>query len=321
VQAGGSTRVVVLVINWNGRSLLEIVLPSLARQSYGDFRTVVIDNGSEDDSVEYLRREWPDVGVLELKENVGFVRANNQGIRATSSEFVVLLNNDIEADPRFLEELVAELDRHPEAASASPKMVDFGDRRMLDGAGDAMTWRGVAFRRGHGEPDLGHYDAPEAVFGACAGAAMYRRAALDDVGLLDEDFFMYLCDADWGFRAQLAGWSSRYVPAAVVYHMGGATSGPSSSFELFHVQRNNFALVLKNYPGRYLLRYGPGALLHQMRVLAGSLREGTTVVLLRAWGSALRQLPRTLRKRREVQRLRKASLEQLNAVILPRPPG
>src|ERR1700730_5138981 len=157
------------------------MLPSLAAQRFPGVRLVVVDNGSRDDSVSWLALQWPDVEVVRLPENVGVTRALNVCLDAARTEFVALLNNDLEMHPDCLAELVSALRAHPEAGSAGAKLLDFNERGVIDGAGDVFTWRGTGHRRGHGEPDRGQYDEPRAIFGACGGAAVYRRSALQEV--------------------------------------------------------------------------------------------------------------------------------------------
>jgi GT2 family glycosyltransferase len=304
-----------VIPTWNARELLALVLPTLAAQRFTDFASLVVDNGSTDGTVAYLEREWPTVAVLALPVNIGFAPAVNRGIEATRSEYVALLNNDIELDPDWLGELAAALDAHPEAASATPKLINYHDRSMLDGAGDELSWSGVCTRRGYRRPDAGQYDIPEAVFSACGGAALYRRASLDRIGLFDEDFFAYLEDADWGFRAQLAGYSCRYVPSSRAYHIAGATTDRVSDLGAYLRRRNMIAVVLKNYPARSLLRHLPELLLEQVLGIALSITQRTLTAQIRAWRDATRQLPATLRKRRAVQRVRTIGDAQLEAIV------
>ena len=275
----------------------------------------MVDNGSTDDTIAYLEREWPDVAVLALPRNVGFAAAVNRGIAATGGEFVALLNNDVELDPDWLGELIAALESHPDAGSATPKLISYHDRSLLDGAGDELSWSGVCTRRGYRRPDTGQYDVPGDVFSACGGAALYRRSVLERIGPLDEDFFAYLEDTDWGFRARLEGHGCRYVPSSRAYHMGGATTDRVSDLGTYLRRRNMIALILKNYPARSLLRHAPDLALEQLLGLALSVLQGTSRAQLRAWRDALRQLPATLRKRRAVQRRRVLAPAQLEALV------
>jgi GT2 family glycosyltransferase len=311
-------RVAVVIPSWNGRELLAGVLPTLAAQTYRDFRTLVVDNGSGDGTSDWLAREWPDVEVLALARNAGFAPAVNRGVAAGTEDYVALLNNDMELEPGWLEALVRALDADPEAGAATPKQRSAHDRTLLDGAGDAVSRTGGATRRGIGEPDRGQYDRAERVFSACAGAALYRRAALDAVGPFDESFFAYLEDVDWGFRAQLAGRPARYVPEALVYHLGGATSRRTPARERYLVARNHVAFVLKNFPAPWLARYAPLIAAELARMLLVAARERQARAVLCGWRDAARRLPATLRERRRVQATRTVALDELRAAVLGR---
>jgi GT2 family glycosyltransferase len=313
-------RVTAVVLTYNRRDLLDVILPTLERQTIEDLRVIVVDDGSHDGSAEYVRERWPAMEVLALEQNVGVTAAMNRGLEAAvSCEYVALLNNDLELSPDFLALLVNTLDGHPEAASATGKLLSFHDRGRLDGAGDKFMWSVAATRRGYGERDVGQYDRPEAVFSPCAGAALYRRAAFDVVGTFDEDFFAYLEDVDWGLRAQLTGFSARYEPRAVAFHMGGATT-QAQSRRFFRLQRRNqIWLVAKNYPAPALVRHAGKLVLHQGSWIVSAAREGALREQLAALAAALRGLPGVMRKRRAVQATRRVSFAQLDAVVSPEP--
>jgi GT2 family glycosyltransferase len=316
-SVGGSVpRVTAAVLTYDGRELLEVVLPSLARQRFRDFRVLVVDNGSTDGTEEWMAAAWPDVEVVRLPTNVGVTPALNVCLTAPRTELVLLLNNDMELDPECLGELVRVLDEHPEAGSACPKLLSFHDREVLDGAGDAYSWGGVAWRRGHGERDSGQYDAPRAVFGACGGAALYRRTAVSHVGPFDETFFAVYEDVDWAFRAQITGRSCRYVPSAVAYHMGGATIGDDlNEFVQYQLWRNSIWMVAKNYPLAAVVDHARDVVFIQWMRLKWAIDHKRTRLLLRAWRDAARGMPAVLRKRRIIQRQRLAALQDLERVI------
>ncbi len=293
----------VAIATFNGRELLEGVLASLARQTIAaDMHLVVIDDGSSDDTVTWLGEHRPDVRLIAHNRNLGVSRSLNEGLGLAEGEFLALLNNDVELEPECLELLVEDLREHPEAAASNPKLLEFHRREHLDGAGDLYTWWGMANRRGHGELDQGQYDRAEAVFGVCAAVAVYRRAAVERVGGLDEDFFAYLEDVDWSMRALLAGFQCRYQPRALAYHMGSATlgSGPSE-FNLFHMWRNGLWILAKDIPASLLLRHLPQLLIGQLWHLGKAIRERRLRVWARAWIAALRGLPGMLAKRRTIQ--------------------
>jgi GT2 family glycosyltransferase len=292
------TRVTVIIPTWNGRELLTAALRSLREQRFRDFEVLVVDNGSTDGTAAHVRAQHPEAEVLELAENHGFAGAVNAGIGRAGGEYVALLNNDMELDPAWLDELVAALDGEPGAGSAACKLRMLREPGLLDGAGDVVTWYGATWRRGHGEPDRGQYDAPGSVASPCAGAALYRRRALEEVGLFDEAFFAYLEDADWGLRAQLAGWPCRWVPSAVAYHVGGATSRRMGDLETELIARNTLALVLKSFPAGRLVLWSPLIVAYQLVVLA----RGPWRAVLRGWSAAVRGLAATWRARAEVRR-------------------
>ena len=314
-----SLHVTVVVPTYNGRELLEVVLPTLAAQTYPDFSILVADDASSDDTLAYLAEHWPQVRVLSCDVNRGFAANVNAGIAAADSDLVALVNNDLELEPRWLEELVRGLLEDDRAGSATGKLLRYDRRDVIDAAGDALTWPSACLNRGAGEIDRGQYDTPEPVFSACAGAALYRREALDAVGPFDVDFGSYLEDVDWGFRAQLRGFTARYVPSAVGYHMGGATLGRRRRLAGRLQRRNQLLLVVKDYPGAALLRHGPKVALHHLGWLVASARDGMFLEHVRAWAEVLRALPATLRKRRAVQRTRRVDMRYLDTVIPPDP--
>ncbi len=306
----------VAVLSYDGRHLLEVILPSLARQRFRDFEVIVVDNGSRDDTVAWLSRTWPQVEIVSLPENGGVTAALNVCARAGRGELIGLFNNDLELEPACLGELVAALREHPEAGWAGGKLRDFERRETIDGAGDVFTWAATGGRRGHGERDVGQYDEPRAIFGACGGAALYRRSALAHVGEFDEDFFAFYEDVDWNLRAQLAGFSCRYVPSAVVYHMGSATIGRGlSDFTRYHLWRNTLWIVVKDLPASALARHAPQLLLGQLVNLAVAVRDRKLSIWLRVWRDAIGGMPRMLSKRRAVQARRRITGSTLERVV------
>jgi GT2 family glycosyltransferase len=211
-------RVTVVVPNWNGAGHLTTCLASLRAQTFPDFHVVVVDNGSTDDSVPLVQTAYPWVHVIELSENLGFAAAANHGIRRTASEYVALLNNDTRAHEEWLECIVAALDQTPQADFAASKMLLMEPPHRIDSAGHIYSlWRCAGVDIGRSEPNKNRADRAW-VFGACAGAALYRRSLFDDIGLFDEDFFLIYEDVDLNMRAQLAGHQCLYVPDALVYH-------------------------------------------------------------------------------------------------------
>jgi len=299
--------------------LLEVVLPSVLAQTLPGFEVHVVDDASNDDSQEYVEGQWPRVRFLAHRENVGITRNFNRGIMSVTTPYVALLNNDVELAPDWLRELRDALEAHPEAVAADCKMLEYDRRERLDGAGDLLTWAMLPGRRGNGELDRGQYDEPETVFSVSGGGALFRRGAFDDVGLFDDDLFAYYEDIDWGFRAQLLGHTALYVPAAVAYHMGSATTNAKPGRWSHLRPRNQIYVAVKNLPGRLWLRFLPRILVAELYWLVADARAGRGREHLEGWRQALFMVPLALRKRRWIQANRRVSLDALVAAMTPAP--
>lgn len=246
--SNAAPRVAVVIPNWNGAGHLPECLDSLKAQTFTAFEMLVVDNGSTDDSLSLLAGRYPGVRVLELGRNTGFPGAVNAGIRATAGEYVVLLNNDTRAEPEWLARLVAAMENEPRASFGACKMLRYDPPHRIDSAGDRYSlWRGSGINIGIGE-SRGRYDQPAWVFGACAGAAIYRRSLFADIGLFDEDFFLIFEDVDFDLRAQVAGHRCLYAPDAVVYHKRGASTDTRSPYVDARAVRNLIWVGGKNLP-------------------------------------------------------------------------
>ena len=238
----------VIIPNFNGIAFLDTVLNSLEGQSMNDFEVILVDNGSTDGSCSFAAANYPWVHILELSDNFGFCRAVNEGIRASKAPYVLLLNNDTEVTENFVEEMLDAIKRHRNAFSCGARMVQYHDRDRLDDAGNYYCALGWSFARGRGR-DIHAFEKEEKIFAACAGAAIYRKKILDQIGLFDEEHFAYLEDVDIGYRARIYGYENWYAPEAVVYHVGSGTSGSRyNQFKTRYSSRNNVYLVYKNMP-------------------------------------------------------------------------
>lgn len=306
----------VVIPNWNGAHHLPTCLESLRRQTYPHVEVIVSDNGSTDGSLELLARDYPEMQVLALGENRGFTGACNAGMRAAQGEFIVLLNNDTEANPHWLEEIVATFHRHPEAGIVASKMLLFDRRDTFHTAGDFYRVDGTPGNRGVWRKDVGQYEREAAVFSACGGSAAYRKAMLDQVGLLDEDFFFSCEDMDLAWRAQLAGWTCVYAPGAVVYHKLSATGGGATAS--FHDGRNFIYLLVKDYPGDLWRIHWRAILRAQLRIAWEALqawRGAAARARLRGQLAGLLGIPKMGRKRRAVQRRRTVDRSYLERIL------
>jgi GT2 family glycosyltransferase len=309
--------IAVVVVNWNGAHLLRTCLGSLRRQTFADFETILVDNGSSDESLALVAREFPEVRVLALDANLGLAGGTNAGIAVTDAPIIATLNNDTEADPSWLAELHAALARHPEAGSVASKLLLFDRRDVIHSAGDFYRLDGIPGNRGVWQHDDGAYAEPELIFGACAGAAAYRRTMLDEVGGFEDNFFMYCEDVDLAFRSQLMGYRCVFVPSAVVYHMLSATGGgPIASY---YCGRNFLRVIARDMPGPLLRRVWPRIVLAQLKIAAESirhLREPAARAKLKGQLDGLRELPRILGERKQIQRTRRVPIRYLRSIMV-----
>lgn len=305
----------VIIPNWNGLRLLPACLNALHQQTFQNFETIVVDNGSTDGSRELLEREYPRVRILSLGTNRGFAPAVNEGIRAAHGETIVLLNNDTEAEPHWLEEIARALGENPSAGMVACKLRLFDRRDHIHSAGDFYRVDGIPGNRGVWEKDCGQYEDARGVFGPCGGAAAYRKTMLDEIGLFDEELGSYCEDVDLNWRARLAGYNCAYAPRAIVYHMISATGGgPLSSF---FVGRNFIFVLAKNYPAGLWKKNWRRILAAQRQILWDALRNwrGTAArARLRGQIAGVLGLPHWLAKRGVV--LRRANDDDIDAVLM-----
>jgi GT2 family glycosyltransferase len=321
-----------VVVNWNRVALLEACLNSLKQQSWRDFEIVIVDNGSTDGSRNLLAdlpRTFPITIRLVLNsENRGFCAANNQGIASSRAPFIALLNNDAEADPGWLEEMLKVVNLDPRTGMVASKILVWENPQKIDKVGHLIYPDGQNRGRGAGEIDHGQYDRMEEVLWPDGCACLYRRAMLDEIGTFDEDFFAYADDAELGLRGRIAGWTCLYAPQAVVRHHRGATLGLTSTRRLKLIERNRILLVVKHFPWTLLWANGAyTAIRIAGGILAASRNQGEVRrypglrgKLRVAWGllqgmaSAIPLIPLMWRKRRQFQP-RRLSSAQLTALL------
>ena len=238
-------RSTIIIPNYNGMAYIESCLKSLEGEPAG---VIVVDNGSTDGSREPVQEKFPDVRLIALPKNYGFCRAVNLGIAESKTTYVILLNNDTVVEPGFVRALETALDGDGRIFSGAAQMVNMHRPELIDDAGDYYCALGWAFAAGKDKPRA-EYDRPREIFSACGGACIYRRSVLRKIGMLDENHFAYLEDVDLGYRAKLYGYRNIYVPEAVVYHAGSASSGSRyNAFKAELTAKNSVYLVYKNMP-------------------------------------------------------------------------
>jgi GT2 family glycosyltransferase len=312
----GERSVAVLIVNYNSGGMLGRCLEALQRQTQRDFDVVVVDNASGDGSADGIEGRYSNVVLVRSEKNLGFAGGNNLALKhVRGARWIVLLNPDAFAEPDWLEQFVA-------AAEAQSGFTFFGCRMLLantpqflDGTGDAYHVSGASWRRDHGVAADRGVREPGEIFAPCAAAALYSRAALEEVGGFDERYFCYHEDVDLAFRLRLRGHRCRYVPQAVVHHVSSGITGRRSDFATYHGHRNLVWTYVKDMPGILFWLLLPLHLVMNLVSIAVCAVRGQLGVILRAKRDALAGLPAALRQRREIQAARKAGIGSLLAVM------
>jgi GT2 family glycosyltransferase len=307
----------VIIPNLNGKEHLAYCLPTLLAQTYQDFEVVVVDNGSTDDSITFVRQNFPRVRLIANPHNLGFAEANNTAIRATCSPYLVTLNNDTQVEARWLAEMINVAEAYGQVGMIACKVLSMREPHLIDSAGLEIDSAGMPWNRYHGQVDQRTEIEPYEVFCPTGAAALYKREMLDQVGLFDEAYFAYCEDMDLGWRARLRGWRCLYVPTAVVYHLHSATSGLGSPFKRYLLTRNRIWTVLKNYPSPEIWRDLPKLLLYDLAATLYRVRMEKNLSPLQGRVAALRQLRRVLKQRRKIQREQTAAKESWQQLLIP----
>lgn len=321
----------VVIANWNGKKYLKDCFDSLSAQTYKNFKIVFVDNGSEDESADFVRKNYPEAEIVRLEKNTGFSRGYNIGMEKAledkNIEFVVVLNNDTKADEECVEALVDCAKKHPEAGSIQPKVLNFFDQEKVDCAGILLSIDGVATNRGYGEKDSEQYEEEAEIFGANGTASLFSREALERTQFkkgeyFDNSYFAYYEDVDLAWRMRLAGFKSYFCPKAIVHHVHSATAGKISGFKAYYLNRNRFFTLIKNYPlcrlALILFILTPARYIFLLfRVIMKKGRKGAEFSgqskffvakkILRAWGNVFANIPDLIRKRWIIQKRKRVS--------------
>jgi GT2 family glycosyltransferase len=305
--------VCVIVVAYNAGAYLAGCIASLRRQSWTDFETIIVDNGSSDGSVEALGPLPPSFRVISAGENLGFAAANNRAAAATLSPWIALLNPDAVAAPDWLEKLMAARQAYPDIAMFGSTQIRLADATRWDGLGDVYHASGILWRGGFDQPVTGPAPSGE-VFSPCAAAALYRRDLFLEAGGFDERFFCYVEDVDLAFRLRLKGEGALQIGDAVIRHAGSATAGRNSDFTLFHGWRNRSWVFVKNMPAPLFWPLLPLHLLALLSLLLLNLRPGSRDPIGPCWRglkAAMTGLGPIWRSRQEIQRQRRASVAEI----------
>jgi GT2 family glycosyltransferase len=255
----------IITPNYNGKKFLDKYFTSLSNQTFQDFKIIFVDNSTNDESIDHIKNHYykqlNNIVLIKNPRNYGFARANNIGIEVALKDkdckYIICLNNDTQVEPKFLEELIACAVKHPNAGSVQAKLIWSKDIKLIDSVGLEYSKNGLGFNRG-AYKSIDNYREETEIFGCCAGAALYKKEALNDIKInnefFDDDFFAYYEDFDLALRLRWAGWSSWYSPNAVVYHYKGGTAGGKTDFTVYYEWRNYTWTVFKNLPTSYIIK-------------------------------------------------------------------
>ena len=308
----------VIIPNWNGKAFLHDCLTSLRQQTYPQIEVIIVDNASQDGSREFTESTFEEVIWVQLPHNQGFTGACNVGMERAQGEYICLLNNDTAVDPHWAQAVVDAFAHDPLVGSVASKMLLFDRRDTIHTSGDQFTQDGRAVNRGVWQKDEGQFEQMEYVFSACGGSSTYRRTMLDQIGLLDDDFFFLLEDVDLGWRAQLAGWRCLYTPHAIVYHHLSATGGGVTAS--FHDGRNSIYLLVKDIPRSVWQAHGGKIIRKQLAIASEALRawRGKAArARLRGMIHGILGIPKMLRKRHEIQAHIQVNAETIDQMLIP----
>jgi GT2 family glycosyltransferase len=316
-------KIAVIVLNYNRKDLLEKCLKSLGNVEYQDFEVIIVDNGSEDGSAGFVEQQFPSVRLLRVGYNSGYCRGNNIGIKyalKNNFEGLLLLNNDTEVDPLFLQEIIKPLDIGKKIGMVAPKILFIKDKETIDSAGFLITPDGMGKNKYSESKDDGEIRLEE-VFCPSGAAQFFTKYLLLDViengQFFDEDFVFYYEELDLGWRARLRGWQCMYTSKSIVYHYGSATGGQYSSFFAFFSNRNLFYNIIKNYPSfRYVWKAVMLSLLRYPLLIIGIFFKkgigneikkngslfGMVGIFLKSLKDVIKKFPLMIGKRRKIQK-------------------
>ncbi|HET9222498.1 MAG TPA: glycosyltransferase family 2 protein [Roseiflexaceae bacterium] len=308
-----------IVVNWNGLRYLPDCLDALLPQLPPGAEVLLVDNGSTDGSAALARERFAAIRLVALRENLGFAGGVNAGLRAARGELLLLLNNDAFAEPGFIDVLLGTLDRCPEVGAASAVLTFDHRPDLVASAGIRVRRDGLALDLWAGRPVAELLAEPQPIMGPSGGAALYRRALLEDIGLMEQGYFNYLEDADLAWRALLRGWRSVAVPGARARHVYSATAGQGSPFKQRLLGRNRVRTIVRCVPGPILRGCLPAILGYDLLAAAYGLVTHQPAMLTGRL-AALAELPELLRQRRAIQARRRASIDEIARWLEPAGP-
>lgn len=323
----GFPQVSIVTLNYNGRRFLKGFFDSIRQCKYPNLEIMLVDNCSTDDSVAFVRANYPEVIIHENDKNYMYAGGNNAGIKRAAGKYICLINNDVEVDPGFIEPLVAAMESNAQLAACQPKILGMQQRSHFEYAGASggfVDWLGYPFTRGRVlfslEEDLGQYEDSVELFWASGACIFLRTAALDETGLLDEDFVLHQEEIDLCWRMHLMNWKVCAVPQAKIWHFVGGTLDQHNPRKNYWNFRNNMFLLIKNLSFANLMLRIPLRVPLDMLALLIELLKGHVsgaMAIVKAYSWILTHLPTIFRKRAEVQQMRRVPDKQVLRLMYP----
>lgn len=321
-------KVSIIVLNWNGKKFLKNCLDSLAKLTYSQVEIIVVDNSSTDGSQEFVKTNYEKVILIENKENCGFAKGNNIGFKASTGDYILILNNDTIVTPNFLKPLINDFENNPKIACLQPQIRLFKDKQVLDGVGAFLTFTGFLYHFGYlKDRTQAKYNKKMKIFSAKGACIFLRRKVIERVGLFDEDFFIFFEETDLCFRLWLAGYLVMYEPESVIYHLGGGDTSSSNSYQyerrLYMSFKNMLCCYLKNFGTYNLFTIMPMFIFTQTILCIYyliTLKLNLLKVIIKAYVWNICNLLSTIKKRNNIQHnVREISDFQLNKKIIVNP--
>lgn len=315
------TETYIITPDYNGKKFLDKYFSSMFNQTYDNFKIIFVDNSPNNESIDFINEHYKEelsqkkIITIKNPENYGFAEANNIGIKEAFKDdecrYIVCLNNDTESNLHFLEELIKCAKNHPEAGSIQAKMIWGIKPEFIDSVGLEYSKNGLGFNRGTCDSSK-KYKKEEEIFGCCAGAALYKKRALEDIKIdedyFDSDFFAYYEDFDLALRLRWAGWSAWYCPKSVVYHHKGGTESALSDFTVYHNWRNYTLNLFKNMPSKFIFSHFYLILLSEISQIGISLLRKKPIIL-KAKLDAYRNIDKSLKKKKKINK--KVSFDEI----------
>jgi hypothetical protein len=296
-------KISIIIINYDGVKYLKNCLTSILNTNYPNFEIYFVDNCSNDDSLRFVKKEFPTVKIIKYEKNLGFALACNNAIKEVNSDYFVILNNDVEVSKNWLSELVKYIDSDKKIAAVTSKILFMKNKGKINSCGGIIDRYGFGLNRGNGDVDNNTYAIPEEVFYAVGTAMLIKRSAWLDVGEFDQNYFAYFEDLDWSWRARLKGYKILFIPTSIIYHFWRG-SFTRRELIIYYYTRNRLATLIKNYSLPSLFEIIPTYALISILESLWIISKWTSYdfyVFIKAFIWNLKNFRKTLRSRYKIQ--------------------